>query len=268
LFPTGISPDGQWLVLGNQSERQEDIYVVRSDGTGLRRLTDDVFRDRIGVWSPDGKEIAFYSNRTDTYGIWAVKPDGSGLHALTELSGADRQNLLYPTYSPTGDRLVASRLRSDEVLFLDPRKAWSAQKPEFSKMPVGSDSWLVPSAWSPDGRRLVGLVTNASGSALGVGVYDVASRQVRKVIDGGAAFFGYVWLGDSRRVVYPESDADTLWLVDVESGRRKALATGLNIGIGLVASPDRRTLYPSIRRQQADIWMIETGQKSEVKGQK
>ncbi len=62
------------------------------------------------MWSPDGKEIAFYSNRTDNYGIWAVKPDGSGLRPVTERSGGNDQNLLYPVFSPAGDRLVASRV--------------------------------------------------------------------------------------------------------------------------------------------------------------
>ncbi len=47
MIPTGVSPDGQWLALSNLFERQEDVFVARTDGTGLRRLTDDAFRDRV-----------------------------------------------------------------------------------------------------------------------------------------------------------------------------------------------------------------------------
>ena len=62
---------------------------------------------------------------------------------------------------------------------------------------------------------------------------------------------------DNRRVAFVDNDTDTLWLVDVETGVRKALASGMRFGVGLAASPDRRTLYASVSRQQADLWMID-----------
>ena len=47
-----VSPDGQWLALHNLGERQEDIFVGRVDGSELRRLTDDLARDRFPRWAP------------------------------------------------------------------------------------------------------------------------------------------------------------------------------------------------------------------------
>jgi len=164
---------------------------------------------------------------------------------------------LYPAYSPAGDRLIASLLRANESIQMDPRREWSAQQPDTLDMKVTDDTWMVPSAWSPDGRQLVGTVVNKAGSPIGVGVYDVTSRTARMVAKGSSTFLGFVWLPDSRRALYGDTDTDTLWLVDVESGSRKALATGLKLGLGLAASPDRRTLYASIARQQADLWMID-----------
>jgi Tol biopolymer transport system component len=55
-FPE-VSPDGQWVTFRSVGS-QEDIYVCRSDGTDLRKLTDDPFRDRGPSWSPDGKQLA------------------------------------------------------------------------------------------------------------------------------------------------------------------------------------------------------------------
>jgi Tol biopolymer transport system component len=255
--PTGVSPDGQWLALANPWERQEDLFVARVDGTGLRRLTDDAFRDRAGVWSPDGQEIAFYSNRDDSYGIWAVKPDGSGLRQLTERTAGNEGDLLYPVFSPTGDRLVASRMRTNETILIDPRREWKAQQPERLPMTVSADSWLVPRAWSPDGRLLLGAVVNRAGSKVGIGVYDIAARTLRTVAPGDVHFDGCVWLPDARRAAYVDHSTDTLWLIDVVTGRRKMLATGLKLGLGLVASRDGRMLYASISRQQADLWLTE-----------
>ena len=130
---------GSGSSLRTPSSGRKTSSSCASDGTGLRRLTDDAFRDRGPVWSPDGKEIAFYSNRTDTYGIWAVKPDGSGLRPVTERSGGNEQNLLYPVFSPAGDRLVASRLRANETIAVDPRREWKAQTPDVLQMTVSAD---------------------------------------------------------------------------------------------------------------------------------
>jgi sugar lactone lactonase YvrE len=73
------------------------------------------------------------------------------------------------------------------------------------------------------------------------------------VTDAASGFQGFVWLSDSRRSAYVDSATRTIWLLDVETGRRKALVTDLKLGSGLAISPDGRTLYASISREQADL---------------
>lgn len=217
------------------------------------RLTDDLFRDRWPVWSPDGKELAFYSNRSGSYGIWAIKPDGSGLRPITEEPPGGQGQLLFPVYSPKGDRMVASRARSAESLIFDPRRAWPAQSPESLAVKMPDGAWIVPSAWSPDGRLLAGTITTASGSSMGMGVYDLAARTARTVFTGPSGY-GCTWLGDSRRLIYLFADA--LWLLDVESGRRRELQSNIAANYATLA-PDGRTIYVGLSRSQADLWMGE-----------
>ena len=72
------SPDGKSVVysLGNG-----DLYVIRSDGTGARKLA--AMGGHGGYpnglsWSPDGSKIRFsWDNR-----LWEISSDGSGLHPL------------------------------------------------------------------------------------------------------------------------------------------------------------------------------------------
>ena len=46
--PTAVSPDGHWLALMSPLDRDQDVWVMRTDGRDLRRVTDDVWRN----WTP------------------------------------------------------------------------------------------------------------------------------------------------------------------------------------------------------------------------
>jgi Tol biopolymer transport system component len=57
------SPDGEQLVFTGYDGGLSDLFVVKRDGSGLRRLTQDKYADLHPVWSPDGKTIAFATDR-------------------------------------------------------------------------------------------------------------------------------------------------------------------------------------------------------------
>jgi len=78
-----VSHDGEWGAFTTQGRQKEDVFVIRKDGTGIRQLTDDPYRNRLPTWSPDGKRLAFYSNRSGKMEIWTIHSDGGGLQQLT-----------------------------------------------------------------------------------------------------------------------------------------------------------------------------------------
>ncbi len=66
------SPDGTLIAyvgtgtFDEEEPRDQEIYVMRADGSEPRRLTNTRVPDSTPTWSPDGERIAF-----STSGAWA-----------------------------------------------------------------------------------------------------------------------------------------------------------------------------------------------------
>ncbi|MEA2577511.1 MAG: TolB protein [Chloroflexota bacterium] len=98
--------DGSIVFLRTDPARQlpNDVgalFVMRTDGSGLRRITPWGLAASSGGWSPDGQWIAF---TTPSRELYLVHPDGTGLAPMTvDLpAGAPTQ----PRWSPDGAELV------------------------------------------------------------------------------------------------------------------------------------------------------------------
>jgi Tol biopolymer transport system component len=92
------SPDGTRILFERApagtftpgTEAQEkDIYVMRADGTQVRRLTDSPGLDEGPEFSPDGTKIAFSSARDGQQEIYVMNADGSNPRRLTDNPARD-----------------------------------------------------------------------------------------------------------------------------------------------------------------------------------
>ncbi len=107
-----FSPDGKWIAFSSDRAGSTDIWVGRSDGSGLRRLT---FLDGFAGtprWSPDGEWIAFDlrppSSESD---IWLVRVAGGETRQLTKnTGGAD-----VPSWSNDGRWIYFHSLSDDQI---------------------------------------------------------------------------------------------------------------------------------------------------------
>lgn len=167
-----MSPDGDWVAF-TTAGRQEDLFVMRTDGTDVRQLTDDLARDRGVTWWPDGSRILFYSMRDDGVEAWSIRPDGSGLTQLTRSTGTGVSRLLtFPTVSPDGSRLAFFRLSlGGRVLTLGGANTEEALPP----LP-GSGGAFWPRHWSPNGRRILGTRWEASDVSNGLYAYSLETK--------------------------------------------------------------------------------------------
>lgn len=253
LNPTSVSPDNQWLVLCNQGDIKEDLYVMKVDGTGLRRLTDDAARDRQPRWAPDGKTIHFYSNReSGYYSVYSIRPDGSGLTRLIPPSAGD---FYYGAMSPADGSLVMNNIKYESYIVTPPFPAKESQIRQIKDAAV-AEGTLQLSTWSPDGRFLSGGVTSrASAASIGVGLYELATQKAVQISDDPG-----MWTApflDARRVIYINPKHE-LVVVDIATRKRRVIP--INLGPvnteSFAVAPDGKAIYFGAHRVEANVWKV------------
>jgi len=151
VVTVAISPDASQIAFEGTADGNTDIYVVNSDGTDLRRLTDDPATDQYPAWSPDGSTIA-YDNAgkdenvqdpqfSDTAEIYTVTPYGGPAHRITHNDGIDAA----PSYSPDGTTIVVESFAG--LSMMDPDGS------NYREVPVAAKTVFTP-RFSPDGRTI------------------------------------------------------------------------------------------------------------------
>ena len=136
---------------GDLVGKSSDIYVVRTDGTGLTRLAHGSGPSFIrggAAWSPDGSQIAYIRGQAfDRASVWVMNADGSGQRLVTRSEKALGPGLAWSS----GTEIVFSNLEGDDVLALLAVNADGSGLRHVA--PAGKPVSLDEQpAWAPDGR--------------------------------------------------------------------------------------------------------------------
>jgi TolB protein len=146
------SPDGRELAFGARRDNNWDLYVVRGDGSDLRRLTTHAAFDGWPAWSPDGGSLAFVSHRDGVLALYRLPLDGGEATAV-RLSPGDGP-VIEPAWSPDG-RWLAYAAWADGAYRLEALRLDGGEPHILADSTDGRD--LRAPAWSPDGDRLAWL---------------------------------------------------------------------------------------------------------------
>jgi Tol biopolymer transport system component len=101
-----FSPNGRWVVFdSDRAGFQSAVWRIRTNGSGLTRLTPPTVEGFFPSWSPDGRHILF----TDNYNrpgsnVFVMTSDGLARRQLTHFAAGHQGG--FATYSPNGKRIV------------------------------------------------------------------------------------------------------------------------------------------------------------------
>lgn len=237
----GPSPDGEWLAYA-QMEPQEDLFVIRKDGSGMRQLTNDRFNDRGPAWSPDGKRIAFFSNRSGKNEIWMVNEDGGGLQQITDLV---KEVPVYPHWFPDGKRLAVLNFNDGSTRIIDLGKPLPLREVQTLPCQDTLIKRFFTNSVSADGNMLAGFVGTS------VYIYNMKTQKLQREAKPG--FWG-LWLNDNRRFLYSSTGMD-IRIYDMKTKKSREITKVTSAGFrDLRISADSGKIYYLTKSDEADIW--------------
>lgn len=148
-FEPSVSPDGAQVAFVSSRDGDPEIYVMKADGTDVRRLTFFHKEDWAPQWSPDGRFIAFLSNRESRTRVFVMRPDGSATRAVSGTVETGEERDL--AWSPDGSALAfVGRQPGGQT------RIWKAAMDGSAPVALTGGRHIDDQpAWSPDGKYLV-----------------------------------------------------------------------------------------------------------------
>ena len=173
------SPDGSKLAVTLSKDGNAEIYIISaSDGSIVKRLTNDKAIDTSPAWSPDGGTIAFVSDRNGGPQIFVV-PAGGGSAKQVSTNGSYNTT---PAWSPkSGKHVIAYTTRDGgtyDIVTLD------IDSKTMTRITQNEGSNEEPS-FSPNGRAIAFaragqgvFIANADGTGKAVKVWSGSATGV------------------------------------------------------------------------------------------
>ena len=129
------SPDGEWLAISSDRPSADltydgskdfvygtyDVFVLRGDGSEIRRVAESEANDSHPTWGPDSQKLAFVSDRTGVGNVYIAHVDGSQVYPISNLLSGAR----YIDWSADGRKLAFTTFHKggyDIFVMKDPLK--------------------------------------------------------------------------------------------------------------------------------------------------
>jgi Tol biopolymer transport system component len=198
----GISPDGKWFAISDQTkEGGSRIYVLPIDG-GKPRLITPLAPSYWHGWSPDGKILAYCAERNTEFDIYTIPMDGGEETRLTTAPGLDDG----PDYSPDGQHIYFNSERTGTMQIWRMKPDGSEQEQitsdEYNNWfahPSPNGQWIVFLSYANDVK---GHPTNQDVVLRLMTLSDRKIRVLAKLFGGQGTINVPSWSPDSRNIAF------------------------------------------------------------------
>jgi Tol biopolymer transport system component len=242
LLPGDTAPPA-WLPAGiiafaRIEERQDDIYIVHTDGTGLARLADGpgLWLEH-PTWSPDGTRIAYHSGFADwnTFTLWAINADGTEQVQLTHLP----PSAYWPAWSPDGTQIAFTALSSNRTHFI----IYLMNTKGSNLIPLTSgEADDIFASWAPNGTILfLREPTDNTGDVFAINPDGTGLAQLTTVGHIG----GYAVSPDGMKIALHDTENHRIEVIPTDTSATPVTLVDNDFGCRYVAmswSPDGQAL--------------------------
>jgi TolB protein len=245
-----LSPDGTRIAFSSDASGNNDIWIVNSDGTGLKQLTANARQNIYPSFSPDGNEIVFLSDRSGTPHLWRMNSDGSGPRQI--VNGPDGEQS--PSFSPDGKWIYYSTAQSKN------RTSWRVAA-DGSGEPIRlSDKLLSHVAVSARGDLIAAFMRDRGNSQWQLGVFASDGSQLLHTYSLPGTFERPLkWMADGHSVAYIDTHngVSNIVLQPIDGGPVKPLTNFRSDRIfWFDLSHDGKQIATSRGTQSSDVILI------------
>jgi Tol biopolymer transport system component len=178
-----FSSDGTKIAFNRQdtSTGKTDIYVVNADGTGLTRLTQDMYTDSQvfnPIWSNDDSEIyvSMSDGGSNGIGIYSISPAAANQNTATSIVTAAQMNgealSMFFDVSPDNNAFVYNSLSGDAGTLFSIRKVNADGTSDAAVATSNATTRWFVGTYSPDGTKIVTMRNN-----IDIATYDMVQMN-------------------------------------------------------------------------------------------
>lgn len=245
LMPAA-SPDGSMVAFTRVGPGETaGTYVVKTDGTGEKKIAPNAASLSQPVWSPDNKRVAIRESNQANWGIWVVNADGTNLQCVFDGDCA------IPSWSSDGKSIAVAAGQKNAEKSIDPGiYIVDSQSKERKLIAAGN---FGPVAWSPDGKTIAAISAAKTGLPTDLVLVEIATGQ-SKAVSGNISdgIWAPAWSPDGKNIALVIVNKEEQQLVRITSAgsEPKVLAKGSAIGVPVWGS-DSKSLVVSLTSADA-----------------
>jgi Tol biopolymer transport system component/predicted Ser/Thr protein kinase len=247
-----VSPDGKWIAFDSNRSGNQDIWIMRQDGSQLRQLSTDPAHDWSGSWSPDGDRIVFHSLRYGNRDIFVMPVTGGAVTPLTNHPAED----IVPVWSPDGKKIAFVSNRSGTM------EVWVMSSNGGIPLQLTFQTVQDVPCWSPDGKCLVFSSRRTGHSELFL-ISSEGGDPIQLTHHLWVVITPFYWSAN-RRSIYawgiggPGKEGYNLWEVSVSDGEAQCLmAFGGSLKEPYFMSSDGEHIFFTLWERSGDLWLAE-----------